>query len=361
MQNQHEQRVSALRRQMAEREIDCFVSLNPADNLYLTGFSGSTSAVVITAERALMLCDPRYTEQARAEVRAHEVVEVLGAFLKRTGEQIAALNPASVAFDPATLTVAQADVLEKEVSRPLTRMADAVGALRVHKDPGELAAIRAASELAEGVLADVLSGLREGVTEQALAATIDYEFKRRGASGPSFDTIVLLGERSSLPHGHPGERALRAGDIVLIDMGCRKAGYCSDLTRTFVFGRIPGTWFAEIYEIVQTAQQAALEAVRPGICARDVDAIARTIINDAGYGRQFGHGLGHGVGIEVHERPRLNFESDVILAEGMVVTIEPGIYLPERGGVRIEDLAMVTAQGCDSFTRSTKELKVLTP
>lgn len=356
-----EQRVTALRKRMAEWGADCFLSLHPADNLYLTGFSGTTSAVLITADRALMLCDPRYTEQARSEVRAHEVVEVLGGFLKKVGEQLVRLDPASVAFDPANLTVAQAETIEKEFGRSLTRMPDAVGSLRMHKDAGELIAIREASELAEGVLLDVLGGLREGVSEQALAATIEYEFKQRGASGPSFESIVLFGARSSLPHGQPGARTLKPGDIVLIDMGCRKAGYCSDLTRTFVFGRMPGTWFAEIYEIVRTAQQAALEAVRPGIGARDVDAVARTIITDAGYGRQFGHGLGHGVGIEVHERPRLNFESDVILEEGMVVTIEPGIYLPGQGGVRIEDLAMVTAQGCESFTRSEKELKVLTP
>ena len=157
----------------------------------------------------------------------------------------------------------------------------------------------------------------------------------------------------------PGKTGLQAGDIVLIDMGCVLDGYCSDLTRTFVFGTIPGAWFEEIYAVTLSAQLAALELIRPGVCCRDVDTVARDIIRDAGFGDHFGHGLGHGVGLEIHESPRLNAESETVLEAGMVVTVEPGIYLPGRGGVRIEDQVVVTDTGHERFTISSKELQVL--
>jgi len=168
----------------------------------------------------------------------------------------------------------------------------------------------------------------------------------------------LFGSHSSLVHGEPGDRALGRGDIVLVDLGCRLRGYCSDLTRTCVYGTIPGEWFEEVYEVVLTAQQAALDVIRPGVSCGAVDAIARDLIRDAGYGERFGHGLGHGVGIEVHEEPRLHKTSHTILEEGMVVTVEPGVYLPELGGVRIEDLVVVTEGGCACLSGAPKELKV---
>ena len=183
--------------------------------------------------------------------------------------------------------------------------------------------------------------------------------KKRGATGPSFDTIVLFGANSSLPHGVPGDALLKQGDIVLIDMGARLNGYCSDLTRTYVFGSIPGEWFEEIYALNLHAQRSALKAVRPGVTGREVEAVAREIMREGGLGDRFGHGLGHGVGIEVHEEPRLNTRSDSVLKAGMVVTVEPGIYLPGQGGVRIEDLVLVTESGCEVLTKLPKDLQVI--
>ena len=227
------------------------------------------------------------------------------------------------------------------------------------KDASEIELLRCATDLAEGVLHDLLPELTEGILERELAAQFVYEFKRRGASGPSFDPMALFGSHSSLPHGMPGDRALKSGDIVLLDFGCVLNGYCSDLTRTFAFGRIPPGWFEEIYAVTLEAQLTALEAVKPGVPCSDVDAVARDIIRDAGYGDYFGHGLGHGVGLEVHESPRLNMQSQAVLEPGMAVTVEPGIYLPGKGGVRIEDLVIVTGDGCDILTRTPKDLKVL--
>ena len=219
--------------------------------------------------------------------------------------------------------------------------------------------IAAATTLAEEALEATLKHLKSGVAERSIAALLEYEFKIRGAQGASFDTIVLFGERSSLPHGKPGDRTLAAGDIVLVDCGCVLDGYCSDLTRTFVFGRIPGDWFGEIYEITRRAQEQALQNVHSSAAAKDVDAGARTIITEAGYGEKFGHGTGHGVGLEVHEAPRLNAESSAVLETGMVVTVEPGIYMPGQGGVRIEDLLVVTDDGSRNFNRLSKELRIL--
>ena len=354
-------RLEALRGKLSEAGCDAFFSLSPPANQYLTGFSGSASAVIVTRGEAIFLCDFRYTEQAGHEVKECGIEEIKGDMVVRVGERLERLGVETVAFDPEALTVSQRDGIQKAFSGTLKPFAEAVSSLRLTKSPDEIEKIRAASQLAEGVLFDLLDriGGAEPLSERELAARFDYEFKRRGAEGAAFDTIALFGSRTSLVHGRPGDKPLEKGDIILVDLGCRKAGYCSDLTRTYAYGTIPGAWFQEIYEVTLTAQRAALDAVRPGAHCREVDAIARDIIAEAGYGKYFGHGLGHGVGIEVHEGPRLNEDSTAILDKGMVVTIEPGIYLPERGGVRIEDLAAVTEDGCEVLTTATKELEVL--
>ena len=358
-QSRDETRLKALRRRIEEAKADAFFSLAPPDNQYLTGFIGSTSAVIVTREEALFLCDFRYTEQARAQVAGFTVEEVSGGFLKGAGERLTSLGVSVAAYEPAYLTVGQLRTVESAFRGRMEPVSDIVATLRMTKTADEVKRIREASRLAEGVLDDLIGIIKKGLSEAELAGRFEYEFKRRGSDGASFDTIALFGPRSSMPHGRPGETRLKRGDIVLLDLGCRKVGYCSDLTRTYAYGTIPGAWFKEIYEVVLTAQQAALKAIRPGVRCCDVDAVARGVIADAGYGKHFGHGLGHGVGIEIHESPRLNPECQVVLLEGMALTVEPGIYLPKRGGVRVEDLVVVTKTGCTSITRAPKELRVL--
>ncbi len=353
------ERLSKLREGLVAAECDAFVSLAPPTNQYLAGFRGTTSGVIVTAQDAWFLCDFRYTEQANEQVVGYRIQEVSGSFNKRVGEKLASLDLKRVAFEPGYMTVDVFHTLEDTFNGELVPVSDIVTRLRRRKDFDEVDRIRAASRLAEGVLDDVLEELRPGMLERELAARIEYEFKKRGASGSSFDTIALFGARSSLPHGQPGDKPLETGDIVLLDFGCRRDGYCSDLTRTYAFGTITGHWFQTIYTTTHEAQRRALEAVRPGITGREVDAVARDHIASAGYGPHFGHGLGHGVGIEIHEAPRLNPESDTILEVGMVVTVEPGIYLPGLGGVRIEDLVVVTDDGCEVLTQSSKELRIL--
>lgn len=352
-------RINALRKNLANEGCDAFISLTPATNQYLTDFRGSASAILITADEALFLCDFRYTEQARHQVRGYTIREVKGKLGVRLAEAVSERGLSAVGFEPHYLTVDELNALEGAAGKVFKEAPEMVSPLRRRKDAAEVARVRAASELAEGVLRDLLPELRLGITERELAARFEYEFKMRGASGPSFDTIALFGARSSLPHGEPGDRALQEGDIVLLDFGCRREGYCSDLTRTYAFGRMPGQWFQEIYELTLAAQRRAIDAVRPGVSCRDVDAAARDIISEAGHGPHFGHGLGHGVGIEIHEAPRLNPETNAVLEAGMVITIEPGIYVPGQGGVRIEDLIVVTQDGCNVLTRTQKELKIL--
>ncbi len=356
-----ETRIKALRARLAERGADAFFSLDPPTNAYLTGFRGTTSAVLVTAGRAVLLCDFRYTEQAQAQTSACEVVEITGTMEARVAEWLSRLDGRSALFEPERLTFSQHQAVH--AAAPGIALAPAPGLveeLRQIKDAGEIAKIRAACQIAESALAEVVNGLRAGVTERETAALLEHEFKRRGAQRASFDTIAIFGARSSLPHGEPTDKPLESGDIVLIDCGCVVDGYCSDLTRTFFFGRIPGAWAEEIYLCVQQAQQAALSALRAGANASEVDALARNLISRAGFGARFGHGTGHCVGIEVHENPRLNAMSRAVLAAGMAVTVEPGIYLPGQGGVRIEDLAVVTDNGCDVLTAGiSKDLQVI--
>ena len=352
-------RLEALRSRLASAGCDAFLSLAPPTNQYLAGFTGTTSVVIVTATEAQFLCDFRYTEQAGVEVHGFAIEQLPGNLEIRAGERLDALGVKTVAFEPGYMTVNELTVVQSAYSGTMKPVADVVSALRAVKGREEIARIRAAGELAEGVLADLIETVRPGTTERELAALFEYEFKDRGARGASFDTIALFGARSSLPHGQPGSHALKSGDIVLLDFGCRLDGYCSDLTRTYTFGTIPGAWFEEIYDLTLTAQRRALEAIRPGMLCKDLDSIARTIISDAGHGSHFGHGLGHGVGIEIHEAPRLNAESQTVLEPGMIITIEPGIYLPGQGGVRIEDLVVVTRDGCENLSAAPKELRIL--
>jgi Xaa-Pro aminopeptidase len=360
MQDHHyDERIAALRRQLETCGCDAFFSVDPADNAYLTGFFGSTSAVLVTPDTARLLCDFRYQEQAASLNSGIEVVTCSGNLDARLGEHLRDSGAPRAAFDPGAITVARHDTVKTAFTGETVTTAEMCRKLREIKEPSEVERVRAASQLAEAALEQVLSSLKCGMCEYELAASLEYEFRKRGAQRASFDTIVLFGARSSLPHGMPGPNPLKTGDIVLIDCGCVLDGYCSDLTRTFVFGRIPGDWFADIYECVRQAQDNALKAVASGVSARSVDDAARAFIAAAGHGDHFGHGTGHGVGLEIHESPRLSALSEAVLHAGMVVTVEPGIYLPGQGGVRIEDLLVVTENGCDVLTETPKELRIL--
>lgn len=356
-------RIEGIRRALGSNGCDAYVSVYAPANQYVSGmmtsFMENSSAIVVTESDAHFMCDFRYTEQAKEEVEGFTIEEITGDLLTRAGEHLAKIGVSRAAYDPEGLTVAELERVQSSFGGMLVPDGRVVSLLRVVKTEKEIESIRAASNLAEGVLRDLLPTIEEGVPERELAATFEYEFKKRGASGSSFDTIALFGPKSSLPHGEPGDKRLAKGDVVLLDFGCRKGGYCSDMTRTYVFEESPGDWFDEIYAVTLEAQLRSLDAIEAGKTGKEIDGVARTIIGDAGYGEYFGHGVGHGVGVEIHEAPRLNAHSDTVLEPGMIVTVEPGIYLPGRGGVRIEDLVAVTENGCDILTSMPKELTIL--
>lgn len=357
------ERLERLRERMDRAACDAFFSFHPPANQYLTGFKGSTSALVVTQSEAIFLCDFRYMEQARQQVfcehGGYAIEEEKDDLQAAAAKRIDALGAKTAAFDPATLSVAALERVNAHFGGSCKPAPRIVSELRRVKSPAEIDCIRAAAEVGDRVLAAGLAALEPGMTEREFAGWLEFEFRKCGASGAAFNTIVLFGERTSLVHGEPDERRLRAGDVVLVDLGCHLDGYCGDLTRTCAFGAAPGAWFEDIYSLTLAAQDAALEAVRPGISCRELDAVARSIIEQGGHGQHFGHGLGHGVGIEVHEEPRVRKDSDVTLEPGMVITIEPGIYLPGRGGVRIEDLVAVTETGCKCLSNAPKGWMVL--
>lgn len=349
------QRLERLRSYLWEQGLDAFVVTAPVNRAYLTGFTGGAGLLLLSREGALLLTDARYVEQAKEEAPGLEVrqtgrepVQDLAAVLRSWGA-------VEVGFEADHLTVKRFRSWERELPEVQWReVGGAVERLRVIKEEGELASIREAVSIAEAALREVFSLLSAGRTESELALELEFSMRRRGATAPAFETIVASGPRGALPHGVASQRRLRRGDLVTIDCGALYRGYTSDLTRTFVLGK-PDPRQREVYELVRLAQQEGIRAIRPGRTAREVDAAARRVIEEGGLGEYFGHGLGHGVGREVHEQPVVGPSSEEILQPGMVMTVEPGIYIPEWGGVRIEDMVLVTENGCEVLTSFTRE------
>jgi Xaa-Pro aminopeptidase len=344
---------------LRERELDALLVTDLVNLRYLTGFTGSNGMAVVGADLRRFVTDFRYVEQASRQVQGFE---------REQGPQdfITALSDGwpegrlRLGFEDQHVSV-KAHARLRSVLPDRIELVGAGGLVeeeRAVKDAGEVAKIRAAAELCDGVYDWIREQGIVGRTERSVAVALEHEMRMRGASDPSFPSIVASGERGALPHASPGDDVIERGTLVTFDLGVRLDGYCSDCTRTWATGELPDD-LAEAYELVLRAQVAALDAVRPGPEGRDIDAIARDIISDAGHGEHFGHGLGHGVGIEVHEAPRLARTGTDPLAEGNVVTVEPGVYLPGRGGVRIEDLVVVTGDGRDVLTGTSKDLIVV--
>jgi len=320
---------------------------------YLTGFSGSAGVVVVGAED-VFFTDSRYEEQSAREVPdCRRVIPPSGAE-KVLASEITGAGVTKLAIEASHVTLATAKAWRENMpSVELVETTGVVEELRKVKDAAEVDALRRAAAIGDKGLADVLGRMREGMTEVELAAELEDAMRRAGSDGLSFPTIIAFGEQAAEPHHSPGERRLRRGDLVKLDFGATVAGYHSDMTRTVAFGSLDPE-LAKIYEIVRSSQQAGVDAVAAGRNAGDVDDASRSVVEAAGH--SFGHGTGHGCGLEVHEAPTVRRGSEDVLAPGMAITVEPGIYLPGQGGVRIEDLVVVTDDGCDILTRSPKEL-----
>jgi Xaa-Pro aminopeptidase len=351
-------RVSRLRALLRHSGVATFLILDLKNIRYLTGFSGSDGALLVGAGKPVLLVDGRYTTQAGKQAPGTRVVLYRD---KASGiaDALSEDGVEHVGFEPAVLTVELHSALRRKAKKVRWKPLPAeLSAIRAVKDDKEIESIRRAIRIAAGALRSTQERIRPGVCERDIAIELEYTMRRMGADAPSFDTIIASGPNSALPHARPGSRKLRPGDFVVIDYGAVWRGYHSDETCTFAVGRA-GSRHERIYAVVKEAHDRALEAVRSGVACRDVDAAARGVIEKAGYGPLFSHGTGHGVGLDVHEAPRLSALSDAVLEKGMVITIEPGIYLPGFGGVRIEDTVLVEKGGSRVLTEFSKELQVI--
>ena len=344
-----------LERLLAERELDRMLVTDLTNVRYLTGFTGTNGACVCGPGVRFFFTDFRYTERAAAEVEGWETLTIAGDWLKGIAERL----EGRVGFEDDQMSVRLLEKLKEKLAEGTEMVASGgqVEQLRRVKDEVELAAIAEAAKLADEVWSWALEQGLAGRREREVARATEARIRELGGD-PSFPAIVAAGPNGALPHAEPGEREIGRGELVVFDMGAKLDGYCSDGTRTFATGE-PGEEAGAVYEVVREAQGAALAAIRAGVKGEDVDSAARKVIDDAGHGEHFGHALGHGVGLEVHEGPRLSQRSDDVLAPGEVVTVEPGIYLPGKLGVRIEDLVVVTEDGLRNLSSLPKELQLV--
>jgi Xaa-Pro aminopeptidase len=350
-------RVGRLRRAMAKAGADALLITNARDIQDLTPFSGEDSNALVTARRLLVLSDFRFAEELES-LRGHADVHLRdGAMVELIKRIVGDLNPSALAIQAEYTTVDARAKLAKAVgAKRLKDTIGLVGDLRVVKDESEVQLVRKAAKIQQEALLALMPTIEPGQSESEIAARLEFEMKSRGAEGTSFNTIAAARANGSLPHAVPGKTKTAANQPLLIDWGARYAGYCSDMTRTFTLGKWPRK-VAEIYAVVLEAWHAGADAVKPGARCVDVDAAARAVIEKAGFGPQFGHGLGHGIGLDIHEDPRLSRYSTQTLKPGMIVTVEPGIYLPGVGGVRIEDDLLVTDRGSRNLCSLPKDME----
>jgi len=351
------QRIEKLRAALSELQADAFITEKAVNRRYLSGFTGSTGWVIVTRDESFLVTDFRYVDQAQEQAAGFTVVNNERKPVEAIVRLLQEHDVKRLAFESA-VTYSTYQEWNKSFGVELVPTNGLVEKLRMCKDEAELAVIRQAVRIADEAFQHILSYIKPGVRELDIALELEYFMRKQGADAAAFDIIVASGVRGALPHGRASEKVIQAGEMVTLDFGAAFGGYNSDITRTVSVGE-PDPKMKEIYEIVLRAQQAGVEALRPGITGKEADAVTRDIISAAGYGDQYGHSAGHGLGMDVHELPNLSTISTYVLEPGMLVTMEPGIYISGLGGVRIEDDCLITENGCEILTRSTKELLIL--
>jgi len=337
-----ENRIKAVRRRLKEKRINCLIITKPANVTYTTGFSGDYSWAVIAPKMVYLLTDSRYIEQAEKECPQCRIIRRTGSLPETVSQLLQRLKSIQPIAVEKSTSLAVCEALKKNAKVRLNAVANVVEQVRTIKDTGEIAAIGTAAQIAGKALKQTRRYIRPGVTENELAGALDFQIRKLGGRS-SFETIVAFGSNASRPHHQPGKRKLKKNDTILIDFGVRFKNYCCDLTRCFVIGR-PSAFYKKVSDAVQEAQTAAIKTVKPGAEIQKVDAAAREVIRKYDL-PVYGHGTGHGLGLEVHEEPVISHDSKGKLQEGMVFTIEPGVYIPGKLGVRIEDDVLVTENG----------------
>lgn len=348
-------RISAARRLLEKNKLDVLLVTSPANRYYFSGFSGSSGYLLIASDINCLVTDFRYVEQAGEQTGGLEIEQARGGLVPATAALIREHGWSRIGFEGAYLTVRVFNEFKERLEADFQSLDSSLDQCRAVKSAAELAVIRRGAAILDEACEQVLTGVAPGMSERELALELEIFLRRRGALRPAFPFIVASGPRGSLPHGEATERKIAPGEMVTLDFGGIFDHYATDMTRTLALGE-PDPDLAHVYEIVRRAQEEAVAAICPGRPCREVDAVARQVISEAGYGDNFGHGVGHGLGLQAHEIPTMGPRSEETLAEGMVVTVEPGIYLPGKGGVRIEDMVLVTAAGGERLTSSSRAL-----
>lgn len=352
------EKLQRLRSSFEKLGIDALLITSEFNRRYMTGFTGSAGVTLISKDKALFITDFRYVEQASKQCEGFEIVKHTGTIPEEVSEQAKKMGIQKLGFEQDHLTYSAFKSYEKAVKAELVPISGVIEKLRLIKGESEIKILKVAADIADAAFKHILDFIRPGVTELAVSNELEFFMRKAGAASSSFDIIVASGYRSALPHGVASDKVIEKGDLVTLDFGAYYNGYVSDITRTVAVGE-PDEKLKEVYNIVLEAQLKGMEGIKPGMSGKEADALTRDYITEKGYGEYFGHSTGHGIGLEVHEGPALSTKSDIILEPGMLVTVEPGIYIPGLGGVRIEDDTLITKDHNEKLTHSTKELIIL--
>lgn len=347
-------RIARLREVLREKIVDAALITKEENVCYFSGFRGDSTALLVTQERLLLVTDSRYTEQAAAEAPLYEIVEQRDGLDRKIAELAAEIGVIALGFEGAALVYERYEKLKELLGEISFDTSLTLDVLRWVKDADEIMRIRRACRIVDESFAHIIGFIQPGMTEREVAAELEHRMRTLGSERPAFQTIIASGVRGSLPHGVASDKIIARGELVTMDFGAVWEGYCSDITRTICVGRAD-TRQREFYAAVLAAQQRALAAICPGVTGAEVDRIARDALAEKALDQYFGHGLGHSLGLEIHEEPRLSKAGKALLQPNMLITDEPGIYIPEWGGIRIEDTVLITADGAEPLTCAPKE------
>ncbi|WP_409301616.1 M24 family metallopeptidase [Peribacillus sp. SCS-155] len=352
------EKLEKLRSLMEKVNLDGLLVTSSFNRRYISNFTGSAGIVLVSRNAAKFITDFRYVEQAAKQAPDFEIIKHVGSIVEEAAQQAKEMGITKLGFEQDHLTYAAFKSYQEAFEGELVPVSGLLEKLRLLKAPSEIKILKEAAKIADAAFAHIVEFIHPGLTELEVSNELEFFMRKQGAASSSFDTIVASGVRGALPHGVASEKVIEKGDLITLDYGAYYQGYVSDITRTVSVGQ-PSTEMKNIYDIVLEAQLRGMAGIKPGMTGKEADALTRNFINEKGYGEYFGHSTGHGIGLEVHEGPALSFKSDTVLEPGMVVTVEPGIYVPGLGGVRIEDDTIITVSGNESLTHSTKELLIL--
>ncbi|GAB4073483.1 Xaa-Pro dipeptidase [Barrientosiimonas marina] len=348
-------KLNRLRQKLEENQLDAIVIASPANRRYISGFTGTSGAAVVSQNDARFITDFRYIDQAKEQIAHFTVVKHTQSMNEEINDQLKQMNVGRVGFEKDHASYSEYEQYKKIFTAELVPVSGLVEDLRRIKSDDELTILKQAAKIADDAFVHIQDYIKPGVKEIDISNELEFFMRQQGATSSSFDIIVASGYRAALPHGVASDKTIQNGELVTMDYGALLNGYCSDTTRTVAVGEISSE-LKQIYNTVLEAQKRGVKGLKPGITGKEADAIARDYINEQGYGDYFGHSTGHGVGMDVHESPSLSSRSDMKLEPGMVVTVEPGIYIPNTGGCRIEDDIVITETGHERLTNAEKEL-----